>query len=192
MARITKIAILASGAGTNFCALADAVRSGEILNAQVVALICNRPGAKVIAEAQKRQVPVHVLPSAGVAAEVYDSSLFARIQDIKPDLICLAGYMKLLGPALVSAWKGKILNIHPSLLPNFRGLHALKQALNANVQETGCTVHLVTEELDAGPILAQTKLPIFPNDTEETLRQRLQPMEHALYIRAVNAFLQKT
>ncbi len=190
---MTKLLFLASGRGSNFQAIARAIGAGKIRNAQVVGLICNNADAPVLAIADKKGIPTTVLPkdqfrnAAGkwVRAD-FERALVQAIESYHPDYIILAGYMLLLGRETVNRWSGKIINIHPSLLPDFKGLRAQKQALDAGAKRTGCTVHLVTEALDDGPILEQSSLDILPGDTEESLSERLLPLEHATYVNAVD------
>jgi phosphoribosylglycinamide formyltransferase-1 len=190
---LKKLLFLASGRGSNFQAITQAIQDGRIRNAQAVGLICNTAGAPVIEIAEKLGVPTTVLSKdqfrnaegRWVRAE-YEKALGRAMQSYDPDWICLAGYMLLLGKQTVAAWPRKIINIHPSLLPAFKGLEAQKQALEAGAKRTGCTVHLVTEALDDGPILEQSTVEIEPSDTPESLSRRLLPVEHTTYIKAVD------
>lgn len=188
---LRRIVILASGQGSNFVALTEAVQKKEIPRAEIVGLICNKEKAPVLEEARKRGVPFSVISSDrfrenGVfCRQPYEQALLQELRRLKPDLICLAGYLLLLGEEVIRTFPGKILNIHPSLLPKFKGLHAQKQALQAQERETGCTVHEVTQELDSGRILCQKRLAILPEDTEATLTHRLKKLEHQAYTEAV-------
>lgn len=182
---IKRLVILASGRGSNFAAIADGVENEVIPNAKIVGLICNKPEAGAVKIAEERGIPAMVIPSKDVDKETYEGQLLAYLNFLHPDFICLAGYLKLLGPEIVRAFPGQILNIHPSLLPFFKGLRAQKQALEAGMHETGCTVHFVTEELDDGPIVLQNRLEILPGDTEESLSERLLPIEHETYVSAL-------
>lgn len=190
---LKRIAILASGRGSNFSAIANAIQTKKIPNAKIVGLMCNKPEAPVIQEAKLRGIPTFIIPSnefkAGVKFDraAYEERLLECLLGLHPDFICLAGYMLLLGPRIIQSFPEKILNIHPSLLPKFKGLRAQKQALDAGEKETGCTVHLVTEELDAGKTLVQRKTLIEPGDTEESLSLRLLNLEHEAYTEALRA-----
>lgn len=169
-----------SGRGSNFQAIHRAILDGK-LEAEIACVISNVPTAPGIEYARVNGLPAHALSSKGVPREEFDRQLKQIIDDASVDLICLAGYMRLLSPAFIQAYSGRILNIHPSLLPSFPGLHAQKQALDHGVKITGCTVHLVDEGLDTGPILAQTAVPVLDDDTEETLSARILVEEHKLY-----------
>jgi formyltetrahydrofolate-dependent phosphoribosylglycinamide formyltransferase len=186
----TRLLFLASGRGSNFAAICDAIRSGEIPGAEAVGLICNKP-APALELAKARGVPATLIEARTFRRDGkwdragYEVALAEAIRQHRPDFICLAGYMLLLGKSLIAEWPGKILNIHPSLLPSFKGLDAPKQALAYGVQWTGCTVHFVTEDLDAGPIVAQSAVEILPGDDEASLIQRQLPIEHRTYIQAL-------
>lgn len=183
-----KLVVLASGRGTNFAAIADGVRDGAIPRTEILALVSNKPSAPALQLARQRGIPTHVIDSKAYRVNGtfqrndYERELRALLQTLNPDYICLAGYMLLLGEELVRDWPNRIINIHPSLLPSFRGLRAQSQAIEAGVHWTGCTVHLVTEALDDGPILAQEVIEITPNDTEESLSSRLLVLEHKTYL----------
>ncbi len=187
-----KVLFLASGRGSNFKALAQAIQAGTIRNAEIAALVSNRKDAPALEIAQRLGVPTTVLDqstfrgkSGKFDRESYSLALADTLTAYAPDWICLAGYMLLLPPEIVHQWPSKIINIHPSLLPLFPGLRAQAQAIKAGAKETGCTVHLVSEEMDAGPILEQSTLKVEPNETEESLTERLLPLEHQTYIRAL-------
>jgi phosphoribosylglycinamide formyltransferase-1 len=174
---------LASGVGTNFAALANAAQSEKIPHAEIVALVTNRPNAPVLKIAEELGIPRHIVPSEKYPTrQAYEAELVALLDKLQPDFICLAGYLMLLGNDVVSRWRHRILNIHPSLLPAFRGLKAQKQALDYGVTWTGCTVHLVTEDLDGGPIVAQAPIEILPGENEESLSQRLKAVENVTYV----------
>jgi len=192
MDRIKKrIVVLASGRGSNFEAIVNAIKQGPLTHLEIVSLISNRPEAKALQTAKDFGIPTFILESkkykkAGVFLRTeYDKDLKQLLLSLDPDWICLAGYLLLLGPEIVEEFSGKILNIHPSLLPQFKGLNAQRQALQAGESMTGCTVHLVTAELDAGPAIIQKTVPILPDDTEESLSQRLLPIEHEAYVEAL-------
>ncbi len=184
-----RIAVLLSGRGSNFEALADAVASGEIPDAELALVISNREGAPGIEKAQRRNIPCRVIPSRGLEREAYDRLLLAALEPAGVDLICLAGFMRLLSPLFIARYRERILNIHPSLLPAFPGLEAQRQALEYGVRYSGCTVHFVDESLDAGPIVLQAVVPVYDDDTVESLSDRILAEEHRLYHRAVRIVL---
>jgi phosphoribosylglycinamide formyltransferase-1 len=184
-----RIGVLLSGRGSNFGALADSIAAGRIPNAEIAIVISNREGAPGIVRAQERGIPVRVLPSKGLEREVYDRMLVAALDDARVNLVCLAGFMRLLSSYFVEAFPQKILNIHPSLLPAFPGLDAQRQALEHGVKFSGCTVHFVDESLDAGPIVAQAAVPVHDGDTAESLAARILAEEHRIYTEAVRLVL---
>ena len=186
-----KLGILLSGRGSNFEAIARAVRDGK-LPAEIAVVISNRPEAPGLRTAQAMGLNAVSLPSQGIGRAGYDAQLVAILQQNKVDLVCLAGFMRLLTPVMIQAFPKGIINIHPSLLPAFPGLHAQRQALDYGVKITGCTVHYVIEEMDAGPILRQAAVPVLPGDTEEELTQRILAAEHQLYIETLHDVLTKT
>ena len=181
---MTRLGILLSGRGSNFTAIARAVKEGR-LPAEIAVVISNRPEAKGLRIAQDMGLNAISLPSKGVAREEYDRQLVDILHQNKVDLICLAGFLRLLTPAMIHAFPSRIMNVHPSLLPSFPGLHAQRQALDYGVKISGCTVHYVVEEMDAGPILRQAAVPVLPGDTEDDLSQRILAAEHQLYIEAL-------
>jgi phosphoribosylglycinamide formyltransferase-1 len=185
-----RIGVLLSGRGSNFEALADSVTSGRIPNAEIAIVISNRDGAPGIEKAQQRGIPSKVIPSKGLEREAYDRQVVAVLQKYKVDLICLAGYMRLLSPYFVAAFPQRILNIHPSLLPSFPGLESQRQALEYGVKFAGCTVHFVDENLDAGPIVLQATISVRDDDTEATLSERILAEEHRIYSEAVKIVLE--
>jgi phosphoribosylglycinamide formyltransferase 1 len=184
-----KIGVLLSGRGSNFEALADSVAAGRIPDAEISIVISNREDAQGLLRAAERRIPARVIPSKGVEREAYDRLVVAALNEARVDLVCLAGFMRLLSPYFVAAFRGRILNIHPSLLPAFPGLEAQRQALDYGVKFSGCTVHFVDENLDAGPIVAQAIVPIELGDTEETLAARILTEEHRIYTEAVRLVL---
>jgi phosphoribosylglycinamide formyltransferase-1 len=184
-----RIGVLLSGRGSNFVALADSVVAGRIPNAEIVIVISNREGAPGIDKAKERGIPTKVIPSKGLEREAYDRQVVAVLNDHKADLICLAGYMRLLSPYFVASFPNRILNIHPSLLPSFPGLESQRQALEYGVKFAGCTVHFVDENLDAGPIVLQAVIPVRDEDTEVTLSERILAEEHRIYSEAVKIVL---
>ena len=184
-----RIAVLLSGRGSNFEALADSVASGRIPNAEIALVLSNREAAAGIERAKSRGIATRVIPSKGLEREVYDRLVVAALREVKIDLVCLAGYMRLLSPYFIAAFPQRILNIHPSLLPSFPGLEAQKQALDYGVKLAGCTVHFVDENLDAGPIILQSLVPVEDGDTEESLSARILKEEHRIYSEAVRLVL---
>src|SRR5271165_5563193 len=185
-----RIGVLLSGRGSNFEALADSVGAGRIPNAEIAIAISNRENAPGIEKAQARGIPAQLIPSRGLERETYDKLVIAALEEKKVDLVCLAGYMRLLSPAFVAAYRGRILNIHPSLLPAFPGLESQRQALEHGAKFTGCTVHFVDENLDAGPIVLQAVVPIHDGDTEGALAERILREEHRIYSEAVRIVLE--
>jgi phosphoribosylglycinamide formyltransferase-1 len=185
-----RIGVLLSGRGSNFEALADSAVAGRIPNAEIAIVISNREGAPGIEKARARGIEAHVIPSKGLEREAYDRLVVAALQEKKVDLVCLAGYMRLLSPHFVAAFRDRILNIHPSLLPAFPGLEAQRQALEHGAKVSGCTVHFVDENLDAGPIVLQAVVAIENGDTPDTLSERILREEHRLYTEAVRIVLE--
>ncbi|MEJ2602475.1 MAG: phosphoribosylglycinamide formyltransferase [Gammaproteobacteria bacterium] len=176
--------VLISGAGTNLQAFIDAIGAGR-LNLQIAAVISNRADAPGLARAEQAGIPaVPVRAEAGSSRHTYDAMLDAEIERHRPDLILLAGFMRILGPDLVGRHAGRIMNIHPSLLPAYRGLDTHRRVLEAGEPVHGCTVHFVTEELDGGPLILQARVPVLPGDDVASLSARVQPAEHIIYPRA--------
>jgi phosphoribosylglycinamide formyltransferase 1 len=184
-----RIGVLLSGRGSNFEALADSAAAGRIPDAEISIVISNREDAPGLRRAAERRIPARVIPSKGVEREAYDRLVVAALNEARVDLVCLAGFMRLLSPFFVAAFRGRILNIHPSLLPSFPGLESQRQALDYGVKFSGCTVHFVDENLDAGPIVKQAIVPIEPGDTDETLAARILSEEHRIYTEAVRLVL---
>ena len=184
-----RIGVLLSGRGSNFEALADSISAGRIPNAEIAVVVSNREGAPGIDRARARGLATRVIPSKGLEREPYDRLVVAALREANVELICLAGYMRLLSPFFVSAFPQRILNIHPSLLPSFPGLESQKQALDYGVKIAGCTVHFVDENLDAGPIVLQAVVPVEDSDTEDTLSARILKEEHRIYSEAVKIVL---
>ncbi|MGD0964958.1 MAG: phosphoribosylglycinamide formyltransferase [Candidatus Acidiferrales bacterium] len=184
-----RIAVLLSGRGSNFEALADSIAAGRIPHAEIALVVSNREGAQGIEKARARGLETCVIPSKGLEREAYDKLVVAALQEKNVDLVCLAGYMRLLSAYFVAAFPGRILNIHPSLLPAFPGLESQRQALEHGSKFTGCTVHFVDENLDAGPIILQAVVPIQDADTEATLSARVLREEHRIYSEAVRIVL---
>jgi phosphoribosylglycinamide formyltransferase 1 len=185
-----RIGVLLSGRGSNFEALADSVVAGRIPNAEIAIALSNREGAPGIERARARKIDARAIPSKGLEREAYDKLVVAALEEKKVDLVCLAGYMRLLSPHFVAAFRGRILNIHPSLLPAFPGLESQRQALEHGAKFAGCTVHFVDENLDAGPIVMQAVVPIEDRDTPETLSERILREEHRIYTEAVRIVLE--
>jgi len=184
-----RIGVLLSGRGSNFEALADSVAAGRITAGEIVIVISNREGAPGVEKAKARGIETRVIPSKGLEREVYDRQVVAVLQEKQVDLVCLAGFMRLLSPYFVNAFRNRILNIHPSLLPAFPGLEAQKQALDYGVKWSGCSVHFVDENLDAGPIIVQATVSVRDDDTPDTLAARILTEEHRMYTEAVNIVL---
>ncbi len=185
-----RIGVLLSGRGSNFEALAESVAAGRIPNAEIAIVISNREGAPGIERAESRGIRTRVIPSKGLERETYDRQVAAVLEEHKIDLICLAGYMRLLSPYFVAKFPNRVLNIHPSLLPSFPGLESQRQALEYGVKVAGCTVHFVDENLDAGPIILQSVVPVKDDDTEESLNVRILKEEHRIYSEAVRIVLE--
>jgi phosphoribosylglycinamide formyltransferase-1 len=183
-----RIAVLASGRGSNFQAVIEAVTAGRI-PATCVALITDNPGAYAIERAEKANIPVIVLDySSFPSKSAYEMALLGAMQQQKADLFVLAGYMRILGTAIVQEFPGKIVNIHPALLPSFTGLHAQRQAVAYGVKVAGCTVHFVDENLDCGPIILQKCVPVLKDDDEDSLAERILIEEHKCYPEAIRLF----
>jgi formyltetrahydrofolate-dependent phosphoribosylglycinamide formyltransferase len=184
-----RVGILISGRGSNMAALLHAARAPDY-PAEVVLVVCNQPHAPGIALAAGAAVPVTVIDhrSFGKDRAAHEAAIDAALREAGVEVVCLAGYLRLLTPFLVTAWQGRMLNVHPSLLPAFPGLHTHARALQAGVKLHGCTVHLVTQTMDEGPILAQAAVPVLPGDTEASLAARVLAQEHRLYPAALAAF----
>lgn len=184
-----RVGVLASGRGSNLQALLAAAESGE-LGGTVVLVVCNLPGAPALAVAERAGIPARVLPHRGRGREEHEAEVHAALRAEDVELVCLAGYLRRLSPAFVRAWSGRLLNVHPSLLPAFPGLEAQRQAWEHGVKVSGATVHFVTEDLDAGPIVAQEAVPVREDDSPEDLARRILEAEHRIYPRAVRAVLE--
>ncbi len=184
-----RLGILLSGRGTNFVAIAEAIASGNLPGAEIAVVISNKAGAPGLAEARLRGLPAFAVEVRGKSREAQDAEIVARLRAHEVDLVILAGYMRLLTPAFIAAYPERILNIHPSLLPAFPGLHAQQQAFEHGVQLTGCTVHFVDEQLDHGVIVMQRAVPVDVDDDAETLSDRILVAEHALYPEAIRRVL---
>ena len=184
------LGILLSGRGSNFVAIADSIAAGRIPNARVAVVISNRADAPGLEIARQRGLNALVIPSKGTPRVEHDRAVVSALRDNKVDLICLAGYMRLLSPWFVQQFSGKILNIHPSLLPAFPGLEAHEQAFAYGVKVTGCTVHFVDEELDHGAIIVQKSVPVLDSDDEPTLAARILEQEHIAYTEAIKIVIE--
>ena len=184
------LGILLSGRGSNFVAIADSIDAGRIPNARIAVVISNRADAPGIATARQRGLNALVIPSKGKDREAHDREVVAALQENKVDLVCLAGYMRLLSSWFVQQFPRRILNIHPALLPAFPGLEAQQQAFAYGVKVSGCTVHFVDEELDHGAIIVQKTVPVFDTDDEHTLAARILEQEHIAYSEAINIVLE--
>lgn len=174
-----------SGRGSNMSALADAVEQGRIPGAEIALVISDQPGAPGLARAAERGLKTLVIERGDRTREDHEQEIVAALVERQIDLVCLAGYMRLLSRYFIDAYRGRILNIHPSLLPAFPGLAAQRQALDHGAKWSGCTVHFVDETLDSGPIIAQSIVPVWEEDSEETLSERILEQEHLLYPKAV-------
>jgi phosphoribosylglycinamide formyltransferase-1 len=182
---VLKLAVLISGGGTNLQALIDACRE-EGYPAEISVVISNKPDAYGLVRAQEAGLKTEVINHKEyVSRETFDEALHELIKKYDVGLVCLAGFMRLLTPGFVNKWPNKMINIHPSLLPDFKGVKAQRQALEAGVSEAGCTVHFVIPEMDAGPIILQERVPVKEEDTEESLTQRILEKEHICYVEAV-------
>ncbi|MGZ8844520.1 MAG: phosphoribosylglycinamide formyltransferase [Pyrinomonadaceae bacterium] len=190
--RRTRIGILISGRGSNMVALADAARNGKIPNAEVAVVISDKANAGGLARASKRGIETVVIDRRGRSREEHDREIVAELKARKIDLICLAGYMRVLSGEFLNAFPQRILNIHPSLLPLFQGLDAQKQALESGAKVSGCTVHFVDATLDGGPIITQREVPVLEGDTVDSLSARILVEEHELYPEAVTMALTKS
>ena len=184
-----RIAILISARGSNMLALSDAINAGTIPNAQIAVVISDKADAPGLELAKERGLKVLAIERRGRNREEHEREIISVLREQKVDLVCLAGYMRLLSPCFVEAFRRRILNIHPSLLPAFPGLDAQRQALEHGVKMSGCTVHFVDETLDGGPIILQRTVPVIEGDSVETLSARILEQEHKLYVEAVASVL---
>ncbi|PYV43908.1 MAG: phosphoribosylglycinamide formyltransferase [Acidobacteria bacterium] len=183
-----RLGILLSGRGSNFEAIADHIERGE-LDAQIAVVISNASQAPGLEKARQRGLEAIFIGSKGLSREEFDRRLVSTLKEEQVDLVCLAGFMRLLSSYFIKSFPHRILNIHPSLLPSFPGLNAQQQALEHGVKYTGCTVHFVDEGLDSGPIILQAVVPVLDNDTEQTLSARILAEEHEIYSRAIQLVL---
>lgn len=180
-----KLGILISGRGSNMLAIAEAIENGAISNAEIAVVISDKPSAQGLTKAQEKGIETLAIPRNGRTREEHDAEIVRELKNRGVDLVCLAGYMRLLSKDFIRAFPNQIINIHPSLLPSFKGLDAQKQAFDYGVKFTGCTVHFVDEELDHGAIIAQKIVEVKNDDTAETLSARILEQEHSLYIEAI-------
>ncbi len=190
--KLLRLAVLGSGKGSNFAAILRAIRAGEI-SAEATLVASDNPTAGILDLARDAGIQTHVIDEPKFKTRLspgVEAGLVGALQAAEPDLIVLAGYMRVVKAPLLDAFPGRIINIHPSLLPAFRGLEAWRQALEAGVAEAGCTVHRVDAGVDTGEILAQAKVPVLPDDTAETLHARIQVAEHALYPAVIQSLAQ--
>lgn len=185
MDKKTRLAVFVSGSGTNLQAIIDA----GIPSVEIVVVVSNNPNAYAIERAKAHGIPVEVLDHKDYSSrEDFDREMLRRLETYRVDLVALAGFMRILSPLFVRAYKNRIMNLHPALLPSFPGIHSARQALEYGVKFTGCTVHFVDEGVDTGPIILQSVVPIFDDDTEGTLLERIHTEEHRIYPEAIRLF----
>jgi phosphoribosylglycinamide formyltransferase-1 len=186
------IAVFASGRGTNFLAIAKAIKSRKLKNVNLTLLVCDNPNAPVIFKARKLKVKIALVrPDIFTSKEAFDNRIKQHLRENKIGLVVLAGFMRMLGVDLVRVYKNRIINIHPSLLPSFKGAEGIKNAFDYGVKVTGVTVHFVDERMDHGPIILQKEVEINPKDTLKTLEERIHKVEHKLYPLAIKLFVGK-
>ena len=183
-----RLAVLLSGRGSNFEAIADRIKEGKLL-ARIEVVVSNVDAAPALEKARQRGLNTVVLNSQELGKEKFEQTLEKTLKDSKVDLICLAGFMKILSPSFIHKFPNQILNIHPSILPAFPGLDSQKQALDKGVKFSGCTVHFVNEGIDTGPIVLQAVVPVFESDDEQSLSNRILAEEHQLYVKAIDLVL---
>ncbi|MBA3039539.1 MAG: phosphoribosylglycinamide formyltransferase [Alphaproteobacteria bacterium] len=187
-----RVVVFISGGGSNMVALADACAAPDF-PAEIVAVISDKPTAGGLAKAAQRGIATHVFERRAYASKAeHEAAILAALAALSPDIICLAGYMRLLSADFIRPYQGRILNIHPSLLPLFPGLHTHQRALDAGMMVAGCTVHFVTEGMDEGPIVAQSVVPVLPDDTSDSLAARVLTVEHRSYAQALRLFADGT
>lgn len=185
---MNRLGILISGRGSNFEAIADSIEKGD-LDAEIAVVISNNPKAQGLQRAQERGLNAVCVRSRAMEREAYDRLVVEQLREARVDLVCLAGFMRLLSSFFVNEYPQRILNIHPSLLPSFPGLEAQLQAIEHGVRYSGCTVHFVDEHLDAGPIIAQAAVPVLDSDDEDALAARILEQEHRIYTEAIRLVL---
>ncbi len=184
-----RLGVLLSGRGSNFVAIAIAIREGRLPGAEIAVAVANRADAAGLEAARGFGIPAELVPSKGRSREEHDAEMVAVLRAHRVDWVCLAGYMRVLTPGLLQAFPDRVLNIHPSLLPSFPGLHAQAQAIEYGVKVAGCTVHLVDEELDHGVIVCQRAVAVADGDTAETLAARILVEEHQAYVEGLRMVL---
>ena len=183
-----KIAVLASTNGTDFQAIIDEIKAGTLKNVEIVGLFTNRAQCGAVAKAEKAGIPVFTFSSKGKSREIFDTEMIEKLQELKVDLIVLIGYMRILSDKFVQTFPRKIINVHPSLLPKFAGgmdTNVHEEVLKSREKTTGCTIHFVDEKLDGGEIICQKSCPVFPDDTPESLKKRVQDLEKKWYPRVI-------
>ncbi|MGY3766581.1 phosphoribosylglycinamide formyltransferase [Vagococcus vulneris] len=186
-----RVAIFASGSGSNFQALVESFNKHEIPG-KLICLFCDQEKAYVIKRAQKAKVPYFVLPKKKTQTKTdYEKQIIHFLREAKIDLICLAGYMKILGKEILEAYPNRIINIHPSLLPKFKGVHSIEQFYNSSEKETGITIHLVDKGIDTGPIIFQKKIICREQESLEDLTERIHELEHAYYPKVIAKFIRE-
>ncbi|RNA66727.1 phosphoribosylglycinamide formyltransferase [Alteribacter keqinensis] len=186
---MTRLAVFASGSGSNFQAIVDAVNEG-LFDAEVALLVCNKPGAKVIERAETAGIPAFVTSPGDYSSKAeFEKAIVSKLEENRCEWIILAGYMRLVGPTLLEHYEGRIVNIHPSLLPAFPGLDAIGQAMDKGVKITGVTVHYVDSGMDTGPIIAQKAVTIEEGDTRESVQKKVQKVEHILYPQTIGEII---
>ena len=184
-----RLGILLSGRGSNFLRIAECIRTGELTGCEISLVLSNVPGAPGLTAARDLGLPAIAIPSKGTPRAEHDAQMIAALRERNVDLVLLAGYMRLLSPGFIQAFPNRILNIHPSLLPAFPGLHAQQQAFDYGVKTVGCTVHFVDEHLDHGAIILQRAIPVLDTDTAESLSARILAEEHKAYPEAIACVL---
>ena len=184
-----KLAVLASGRGSNLQAIIDNIEKGA-LSAEIAVVVSDQPDAYALERAKKHDIPAVHVSAKGYKGkrDEYDTLLVKKLRNRNVDLVCLAGFMRIISPVLIKAFPNRILNIHPSLLPSFPGLHEQKKAIDHGVKFSGCTVHFADEDMDTGPIIIQAVVPILDSDTEDSLSERILKQEHKIYSRAIQLF----
>ena len=190
MSEKKRIGVLASGNGTDFQSIIDAVESGHIGNAEIALLVCNKEGAYCIQRAKEYGIPFKYIDHRKREREDFDREVVGNLRDAGVDVVVLAGFMRLLSPYFINEYRGRIINIHPALLPSFPGTHAHRDTLAYGVKVSGCTVHFVDENMDAGPVILQEAVDVFPDDTEDTLSARILEKEHVLLPMAIKLYLE--
>jgi phosphoribosylglycinamide formyltransferase 1 len=184
-----RLGILLSGRGSNFLAIADAISAGTLPGVEIAVVLSNKPDAPGLTAARERGLTTVAVPSAGLTRAQHDARMIAHLREHRVDLVCLAGYMRIITPEFVQAFSNRILNVHPSLLPAFPGLDAQAQALDYGAKVAGCTVHFVDEAVDHGVIILQRTVPVVDTDTADTLSARILEQEHQAYPEAIRMVL---